>query len=690
MEEAFLEFLQTFVAESMDFLDEAEPILLGIAEEGTTGAPEEFAEKMNVVFRLFHTIKGNAQAFELNNMASLAHHAENMLSAIRSGGLVLGNHEADLLCRVADLLRSILTTAPNGDGEFAEQVNALVAELEAGSPKPEKATPAVAQFDDGICWVQEPPSEATALKAVVASTEMQTMFVNEACEALDTVERALLAGLTEEDTEARSNHVVEAFRAMHSLKGNCGFMGYAELGDTCHDVENVLEALKTATPAKAFRAQAHLVLEAVDTIRKSVRRETKAPAKASAPTPKSPVQKIARHDVRVDLRKLDSLVDLVGELVVAEAMVTGSPTLKSIDDERFDRAVHQLRRVILELQDVTMSVRMVPVSQAFQKMVRIVHDVCTKTGKKARLEIRGEETEVDRTLVEHISDPLVHAIRNAIDHGIEPPEERIRKGKDETGLVVLEAGSESGEVWIRISDDGQGLNAQKILKKAVERGIVREDAALSEQQIYELIFEPGFSTAEKLTDVSGRGVGMDVVRKNIADLKGRVKLQSRPGQGMTVSFHIPLTLAVLDGMLVSVGPNKYTIPLLAIQESYRPVENQLTMGPDGSEYIRIREELLPVVRLHRLFGLKPESERLTDGICIIVDAQDRKMAFFVDTVLGQQQTVIKALPSQFMRSKTVSGCTILGTGEVSLIVDIAGISTLAQQKFEQFMEDRRA
>ena len=378
-----------------------------------------------------------------------------------------------------------------------------------------------------------------------------------------------------------------------------------------------------------------------------------------------------RQDIRVDLNKLDSLINLVGELVIAESMVTRNPAAELIEDENYYRAVHQLRRICDDLQDVAMSVRMIPVSGTFRKMIRLVHDLSHKAQKKIKLEIIGEETEVDKTVIEQIADPLVHIVRNSCDHGIEVPADRKKSGKTEQGNVTIEARHEGGEVWIIITDDGRGLNKEKILTKAIERGLVKGDGSdLSDEKIFKLVFEPGFSTAEKITDISGRGVGMDVVKKNIEKLNGRIDVKSVDGKGSTFTLRIPLTLAIIDGMLVRVGNTKYTIPVLSIRETLKPEMEMITFTPDGSEILSLRDGFIPIIRLNELFDTKSNSKNLDDGILVIVEDLGMPVALFIDEIVGQQQTVIKGLSEYIGKARGCSGCTILGDGSVSLILDL--------------------
>ncbi|GAB4278613.1 MAG: hypothetical protein Kow0029_22050 [Candidatus Rifleibacteriota bacterium] len=419
-----------------------------------------------------------------------------------------------------------------------------------------------------------------------------------------------------------------------------------------------------------------------DSVEKALKKQTEQNANVT-----SIAKGLKRSDIRVDLSKLDKLVNLIGELVIAETMVTKNPDLKNLELENFDKAVHHLRRVTSELQDVALSVRMIPLAMTFQKLVRVVHDLARKEEKKVKLIIVGEETEVDKTMTEKIADPLLHMVRNCVDHGIESPEERLAAGKPETGKIMVEARYEGGEVWIVVSDDGRGLDRDRILQVAHEKGLVRGDATqMSDEEVYSLIFEPGFSTSKTVSEISGRGVGMDVVKKNIEMLKGRISIRSRPGHGTSIYLQIPLTLAIIDGMLVRVGEARYTIPLLSIRESIRPLASAITVTPDQQELVRIRDELIPVIRLHLLHGKKPDFLNLDEGILVVVEDQGKKAAIFLDEILGQQQTVIKGLSKYLASVKGVSGCTILGDGAVSLILDIGGLIEKADSIGKSSME----
>ncbi|HHT9138496.1 MAG TPA: chemotaxis protein CheA [Candidatus Wunengus sp. YC60] len=381
--------------------------------------------------------------------------------------------------------------------------------------------------------------------------------------------------------------------------------------------------------------------------------------------------------VKVDTQKLDNLVNLVGELVIANALMNEVLGSANNTNTSTNKNLSQLSKIVKDIQDQVMSMRMVPLKATFQKMARLVRDVSIKAGKKVRLEVSGEETELDKTVIEEIGDPLVHIIRNSVDHGIEPQDERVAKGKPTEGLVRLNAFHKGGNIVIEIEDDGKGLCKDRILKKAIEKGLIEENASLSDQQIYNLIFAAGFSTAEKITDISGRGVGMDVVKKNVERLRGKVELSTVEGKGTKISIKLPLTLAIIDGMIVQVGNEKYIIPMLSIEESIRPNKEHISTVQHRGELLNIRGSLLPIVRLHNLYNVKPKKINPWEALILIVEGEGKRCGVLVDDLLGQQQIVIKSLGEQFRNVRGVSGSAILGDGCVSLILDVGGIMNMA-------------
>ncbi len=392
---------------------------------------------------------------------------------------------------------------------------------------------------------------------------------------------------------------------------------------------------------------------------------------------KSIGREVVESAIKVDTKKLDNLIDLVGELVIALSLVQQNPLVSSIKDQKFIQDLSQLKRITNELQKISMSLRMVPIRHTFQKMHRLVRDLAKKSGKLVQLVVAGEETEIDRHMVDSLYDPLVHMIRNAIDHGIEPPTLRREKGKEEIGKIILKAYQQGGNVVIEIADDGQGLNRAKIIQKAKEKGLLIDETTLTEYQIDNLIFEPGFSTAEKVTDVSGRGVGMDVVKKAIEKLKGKVEIISQDGQGSRCIIRIPLTLAIMDGIVVGSGEERFIIPTEFVKEAIRPAREEIFTLHKKGEMVKVRDKILPLVRLHRLVGITPKKVQPWESLVIILEGNGHQNGLMVDDLLGKQEVVIKNMGEKLKDVKGVAGATIMGDGRVGLILDVQEMFTNA-------------
>ena len=379
--------------------------------------------------------------------------------------------------------------------------------------------------------------------------------------------------------------------------------------------------------------------------------------------------------VKVDTRKLDNLVDMVGELVIVQSIIHQDPALRVLE-ERLARNLSQLRRITTDLQRTAMSMRLVPIRQTFQKMARLVRDLSRKSGKAVDLVVSGEETELDRRVVEDINDPLMHMVRNSLDHGIEPADVREARGKKATARLSLSAYHQGGHVVIDIADDGNGLNAERILAKAVAQGLVDRHANLSPAEIHYLIFRPGFSTAEKITEISGRGVGMDVVRRNIEALRGRIEIDTTPGQGTKFTIRLPLTLAIVDGLVLGVGAQRFVLPTFAICESLRPLPEQVHEVQGQPRMVRVRDTLMPLVRLADLFGIPDAVQDASAGTLVVIEDAERRVALQVDQLLGKQEVVIKSLGAALKKVPGVAGGAILGDGRVGLILDAHGLLEL--------------
>lgn len=695
------ELINEFVRESYDLLDNVEPTLIELSDSSDQGNVSP--ELINTTFRLFHSLKGNAGFLDFKSIAALTHEAETVLDLVRHNELTLNTEITLVLCESMDLLRAMLATIEktSTDAGYEEKVEEVSVKLKGVSGKTEEVV------------------EKKEIKIEI-SEEMRDIFVKEGSEQLETAEQALLSFFGEEkDSPKRTDDINEAFRNIHSFKGNCGFMGLVHLESISHLLETASDEIRLGHIESTHETQ-NICLKAIDTLRDGVdnvrnggdgklpdydisvmlmdsilpnQKRSDVPMKKTVSVPtvasvrESTIEdskaasagvgaaSITRRDIRVDLSKLDSLIDLIGELVISEAMVTRCPAVADIEDQYYERSKDQLRRICENLQDIAMSIRMVPLSATFKKMIRLVHDLSLKASKEIKLHISGENTEVDKTVIEQISDPLVHIIRNSCDHGVEMPSERIAAGKKAEGNVYIDAKHEGGEVWIVITDDGKGLAKEKILDKAISRGLIdpAQMTTMKDSDIFNLIFEPGFSTAEKITNISGRGVGMDVVKKNIESLNGKIDVDSKEGKGTTFVLRIPLTLAIIDGMLVRVGKSCYVIPLLTIKESLRATKEAITIMPDGIEYFRLREDMVPILRLHQLFKCKPDSEDVTEGILIVIEDDSQTVAIFVDEILGQQQTVIKGISEFLGDAQFCSGCTILGNGTVSLILNMSAL-----------------
>jgi two-component system chemotaxis sensor kinase CheA len=711
-------------------------------EEKALEAGETDEAIINAIFRLFHSLKGSASFLDLQTIISVTHEAETLLDIFRNGQAAIDAGHVDLLIRTTDFIRNILDvveTQLNDEG-YEDSATEIIADLKdaianvaesRGKSEAEQKGAGAAEEETAGAAPQEQytPSENCEEMGLEITPEILKRYVEESSELLDEAENTLLA-LERAPQDAESAE--RAYRAFHSIKGNSGFLGYPDLEEISRRAEDLLGTIRQHKNGCDPVAISFMLI-AIDILRDGVRQaeagaRVELPGKqevcaylekltaeaAKAGPEKEPAEKAAvpaakesrpaaakesektieaesdpkekgagaaaQQAIRVDLDKLDKLLDLVGELVISEAMVANNPDLKGLQLDRFEKAVLQLDKITRDIQEVAMSMRMIPLSGAFRKMMRLVRDLAHKAEKKVSLEIIGEETEVDKTIIEQISDPLVHLIRNAVDHGIESAEERLAAGKPETGRVTLEAKHSAGEVWIVVEDDGKGLDREKIIKKGIDRGLITsEDSEMKDEEVWRMIFEPGFSTADKVSNISGRGVGMDVVKRNIEKLRGKVDVRSRTGSGTMFVVRIPLTLAIIEGMVVKVGSNRYTIPINSIKESLQPKESQITRTPDGLEIVSIRGELLPVIRVHDLYQVATDCEVLTDGILIVVENDEKKCCLLVDEVIGQQQIVIKGLSSYLGHVQSISGCAILGDGDISMILDIDDLIVCAEQ-----------
>jgi len=534
-------------------------------------------------------------------------------------------------------------------------------------------------------------------------------FITESSEHLATIESQLLL-LERDHTATGALHSI--FRGFHTIKGLAGFLEFAEIQSLTHEVETLLDLARTSQLAVS-PAVVDVVLESTDAVRRELAAiaqrlagNTPAPTQVDAALldrirqaargePSSPEPCPATEEalavepmrepmlqerrtgdsssVRIATAKLDQLMDMVGEMVIAQTLIGHSPALESVSDALLQRNLTQLARITADVQRIATGMRMVPIGLQFQKTARVVRDLARRAGKQVVFEASGEDTELDKTIAEELSDPLLHMVRNSIDHGIEPPAERIALGKNPTARILVSAYHQSGQIAVALSDDGRGLDRDKILAKAHKNGLIQHGAQLTDNEIFLLIFEAGFSTAEKVTDISGRGVGMDVVRRHVQKLRGRIDIQSKAGEGTTFYIKLPLTLAIIEGLVVLIGEQRYIVPISSVREMFRPTPEMLSTVHERGEMAMVRGRLMPIVRLHRRFAIEPRAERLTEGTLIVAESEGRPFCLFVDSLVGKQQVVIKGLGQRFKSVAGVAGCAILGDGRVGLILDTDGI-----------------
>lgn len=674
------DFAERYVAEANELLEQIEQSLLHAEQH-----PDSSADAVQEALRCLHSFKGNSGFMNLVDLERLSHRMEAEVENHIDRTLGLDTQTFDALLQMIDVLRQgVHDFAIGGSGRIPE-ADAYIEMMDEFS-QDRLGTRYHRSRTTNVPAERSDQTSSAAEKKGDAATA-----VNDAGDAASPKK----SGDDEQPERRRPDDDTRMFQRQTKTSSDTTrmvLMGSSNAQVNLADAprsKNIIVANDKEAADKPFWSPLADSGQTKNQPEEKTTPETQPSAKSSLTTKKlsettnkrrNQDQLTARNDIRVDLRKLDSILDLVGELVIAEAMVTRHPVVWNAENESLERAVHQLRRVASSLQDMATSVRMIPLAQTFRRMTRLVYDLSVKAGKQVDLVLLGEDTEVDRTVIERISDPLVHIIRNAIDHGIEAPELRRLAGKPEAGRLTIEGHHEGGEVWIIVTDDGRGLDRNAILSRAIVRGLVSGDGSdLSDREIYHFIFEPGFSTANRVTDISGRGFGMDVVKKNIEKLSGRIDIQTRPGEGTAVVMRIPLTLAIIDGMLVSSGENRYIIPLLSIRESLRPEPDHIVTTPDGQDVLKLRGELIPIVKLGETFSRASNAKTLYDGILMIVEGEDGDVvALFADELVGQQETVIKGLSGWLKKSRGVSGCTILGDGEVGLILDIGAIVRMAR------------
>lgn len=669
--------LELFVFETTQLIEQLESLVLQIEKNNNMSK-----DMINEIFRIMHTIKGSGALMMFNNISEISHSLEDLFYYFREKSPVKIDYQTliDIILEGIDFVKCEIEKIQNDfcvDGNPEAIIKSVKYYLEVIKVLNGDLT--TETENNVVCKIAgEEKFYISSNKSIVEDEHQYDVivFFEENCEMEHIRAFTLLHEVKSFATiiDFYPENVVENDEGIQTIRDD----GFKLIFISTKKSEEI-KALILNTPFIKKIEISKMNEDSNDSIKNCNMKqiilddtEIKVPQKKSEVDIKLPTN-IKQDSITVGVSKLDILMDLVGELVISEAMVTRNPELEGLNLDGFYKASRQLRKITNELQDVVMSIRMVPLSATFQKMNRIVRDMSRKLSKDITLELVGEETEVDKNIIEHLSDPLMHIIRNSMDHGIESSNEREKLGKPSQGKIMLEAKNAGGDVWIVIKDDGKGLDKEKILKKARQNEIISiQDTEFTDKEIYSLIFLPGFSTNESITEFSGRGVGMDVVNKNIEEIGGSIIIDSTPNIGTTISIKIPLTLAIIDGMTIRVGGARYTVPTTSIRESFRIKEEDIIIDPDGNEMVLIRGECYPIVRLHELYNIKTDVTKLYEGIIMMVENEYKSICIFADSLIGEQQVVVKPMPKYVNKIRGIAGCTLLGDGSISLILDVSG------------------
>ncbi|MCB2312610.1 chemotaxis protein CheA [Clostridium tagluense] len=670
--------LEVYIFEATQLMEQLEEISIECEKSKNISK-----DAINEIFRIMHTIKSSSAMMMFNNISVLAHSLEDLFYFIRESKDVTINfeHLFDLVLSGIDFIKGEVSKIQNdcdADGSSESLVlksSNLLRDMKEANGEIIKDY-FTQQNEDAKYYISSYQSAGTE----VAQKYVARIFYEDGCEMENVRAYTVIHNLKDIAYEIyhlpkdiiESNDSVEEIRKSGFLIGFSTYVEKKKIEDQLNEIIflkelELIQVEEYPPELKSLNEKKEIILEdPIENIKSiETNKEDAAPLTISGK---------GQSIISVNISKLDMLLDLVGEIVITEAMVTKNPDLDGLQLDNFNKAARQLRKLTNELQDVVMSIRMVPVSMTFHKMNRIVRDMSKKLNKEVELEIIGEDTEVDKNIIDHISDPLMHLVRNSLDHGLEEKEERVASGKPEIGKITLEAKNAGGDVFIIVRDDGRGLDKKSIYEKAKLQGLVtKPEDELTDKEIFSNILLPGFSTNESVTEYSGRGVGMDVVKKNIDSIGGSISIESLKGKGSKISIKIPLTLAIIDGLEVAVGKSKYTIPITAIRESFKPKENEVIGDSEGNEMIMIRGEAYPIHRIHRIFNINTEVTSSNEGILVLVEDNTKAACLFVDSLIGEQQVVVKSLPPYIKKANGIAGCTILGDGNISLIIDISGI-----------------
>ncbi|MBE9537165.1 MAG: chemotaxis protein CheA [Proteobacteria bacterium] len=718
---------ETFYSEAQDITEDLDGLLLDIENDPSN------SDLLNAIFRSFHTLKGSCSILGFKVLEQFTHHLEDLLDYLREYNVEPSSDVMDILFEGLDVVKEIVAAYINGEEVDSNIGMDIEVRTKAMLPSVDEvaAGPSVAVKEAAldVDFINSVPGEAKE-KGVAAARSGKKLYeimldLDPDCFAMGHDPLKLLKNLSARGEviygEANTDKLpqlpeLEPFELYLKPIGvifstDLDFVDVDDIFEFAHEggnveihqltdseIEQYLEGVEdnfwedSGVPPGSEQAKkiGDILVEmgdiSPDILNKALEQQDKpigallveegliseGEVNKALETQKTRGVK-PRTSIKVDTEKLDLLVNLVGELVISQTMVSHNDSIEQLADAELHKTLSLLGKITRDIQERVMSMRMIPIKATFQKMQRVERDVSRKAGKDINLKISGEDTELDKTVIDEIGDPLLHILRNALDHGVEPPDEREKAGKPIKGKVSLSAFHQGGSVVIEIKDDGRGLDKDKLIAKGIEKGIIESGNGMTDDQIYSLLFEPGFSTAAQVTGVSGRGVGMDVVRRNVEKLRGKVDIQTELGKGTTFSLRLPLTLAIIDGMVVTVTDNRYIIPTTSIIEFLRPSKDQVFTVEGKGEVVMIRDELFPLIRLHRLFDITPEHEQPWDALVILMEGEGVRACLLVDDLVGQQQVVIKTLGDKFKKSRFVSGGAIMGDGDVGLILDAGGI-----------------
>ncbi len=666
------QFFEVFFEESFEGLDAMEAELLNLVPG------EEDSETINTIFRAAHSIKGGSGTFGFDSVAEFTHVLETLLDEVREGKRVLTTELVNLLLKSVDCLRAMLSALQaeqtpdlSESTELKKQFEKILELDDTPSTQADPVTSSAAEVNTyQIDFKPHHHLFKTGNEPLYMISELAELgdleiiaFHNEIPDITDIcVDDCFLSWRFFLNTDKPEKAISEVFEWVEDDADITITMCGGLFSDESDDAADETAAAPAIAPPETS------TVAVVEHAKSKTNAVNKTPAPAAEST-----------SIRVGIDKVDSLINMVGELVITQAMLSqlGEQEVTEATLTSLQEGLAQLAHNTRDLQENVMRIRMLPISFVFSRFPRLVRDISQKLNKQVELKLIGEQTELDKTVMEKISDPMVHLVRNSLDHGLETVDQRIASGKDPIGTVTLNAFHQGGNIVIEIMDDGQGLNTQKIKQKAITNGLINEGDELSDNEINELIFMPGFSTADEVSDLSGRGVGMDVVRRNIQSLNGSVEVSSAPGIGSTFTIRLPLTLAILDGQLVKVAQHTYIIPLISIVESLQIDITKVSRVGKDLDVLRLRDDYIPILRLYKIFNHQNAIETLDKTLLVVVESDNQKVGLLVDDLLSQQQVVIKSLEANYQKVDGVSGATILGDGRVSLIVDISGLIKLS-------------